>query len=259
MLKLNAMKRFFKWMAVGVFIFFVAVIGLGFWLRHQYPPERIRRMAGDWLGARLGRQVEIADAKLSLLRGVELNGIRISEAPAFSAGTFIEARRVRVLPRILPLLSHQIIVRSIEVERPRATVRRSGEGLFNFSDLLSTGTVSETSGLTPPRAFALRQGILVNVPYFPRHPLRGRDHLRGGGPVFDRGPSFLGCTDFGIFFHGPLRPQSKDGSQREPGSFLLERPLVVPGPRVSPRRQTDHILKTFISDWAILLLNWPEF
>jgi hypothetical protein len=158
MLKLNAMKRFFKWMAVGVFIFFVAVIGLGFWLRHQYPPERIRRMAGDWLGARLGRQVEIADAKLSLLRGVELNGIRISEAPAFSAGTFIEARRVRVLPRILPLLSHQIIVRSIEVERPRATVRRSGEGLFNFSDLLSTGTVSETSGLTPRGPLASAKG-----------------------------------------------------------------------------------------------------
>lgn len=143
------MKRFFKWMAVGVLFFFVALIGFGFWLRHQYPTERIRGLASDWLGARLGRQVEIADAKLSLLHGVELNGIRISEAPAFSAGTFVEVGRVRVLPRLIPLLSHQIIFRSIDVERPRATVRRSAEGRFNFFDLLSTGTVSETSGLSP--------------------------------------------------------------------------------------------------------------
>jgi uncharacterized protein involved in outer membrane biogenesis len=134
------MRRFFKVLTILIFILVGAMVILGFWLRHHYPPERIRKMAADTLGARLGRQVEIADAQLSLLGGMVLKGIRVSEAPTFSAGTFVEVDSVRILPRLIPLLSRQIIVRSIELNRPRLTVRRSSEGIFNFDDLL-----------TPPR------------------------------------------------------------------------------------------------------------
>jgi hypothetical protein len=148
MVKLTQMKRLLKGIAVLLVVGAGILVGLGFWLRHEYPPDRIRQFAGDWLGTRLGRQVEISDAQLSLLHGVELTGIRISEAPAFSAGTFIDLKRVRVLPRLLPLLSQKIVVRSIEVDGPRVTVRRSVEGIFNFSTLLSTAVPLAPAG--PP-------------------------------------------------------------------------------------------------------------
>ncbi|MBK8576127.1 MAG: AsmA family protein [Elusimicrobia bacterium] len=144
------MKRLLKGLAVITFVGGGALLGLGVWLRHQYPSDRIRQLGGDWVGARMGRQVEIADAHVSLLHGVELKGVRISEAPTFSEGTFIEVERVRILPRLLPLLSHQIILRSIDVDRPRVTVRRSAEGNFNFSDLLPTASSKDTAG-PPPR------------------------------------------------------------------------------------------------------------
>lgn len=131
------MRRFLKVLAILFFIFVGAIIILGFWLRHHYPPERVRKMAADRLGARMGRQVEIADAHFSLLGGVTLKGVRVSEAPAFSAGTFVEVDGVRILPRLIPLLSRQIIVRAIELNRPHLTVRRSSEGTFNFDDLLN--------------------------------------------------------------------------------------------------------------------------
>ncbi len=98
------MKRVFKILALLSGAALLALIGLGFWVRHRYPPERIRKMAAEMAGARLGRQVDIADAHLSLWGGVELKGIRISEARTFSAGTFIEIDRVRILPRLIPFM-----------------------------------------------------------------------------------------------------------------------------------------------------------
>ena len=149
------MKRVLKILALISGAALLVLIGLGFWVRHRYPPERIRKMAAEMAGARLGRQVDIADAQLSLWGGVELKGIRISEARTFSAGTFIEIDRVRILPRLIPLLSRQIIVRSIELNRPRIRIRRSKEGLFNFNDLSETFTAPEKELSSPPSTAAL--------------------------------------------------------------------------------------------------------
>ncbi|MBL0059520.1 MAG: AsmA family protein [Elusimicrobia bacterium] len=149
------MKRFLKWMAVLALIGLAALTGMGVWLRHSYPPERIRRLAAEKLGARLGRQVEIAGANVSLVRGLELEGVRISESPDFSAGTFVEVGRARILPRLLPLLSHRILVRSIDLERPRVRVHRAADGTFNFSDLAQAPAGPPGSGGGTARAMEL--------------------------------------------------------------------------------------------------------
>lgn len=129
------MKRFFKILLVLLLLTLAVLVGAGFWLKAQYPPERLRQIAADTLGEKLGRQVKMTNARLSLLHGLELTGVTISEPPDFSKGTFIAVERVRVFLRLLPLLSRQIIIRSIDLERPQIHLKRSAEGVFNFSDL----------------------------------------------------------------------------------------------------------------------------
>lgn len=155
------MKRLLKGLAIVAFALILLFVGGGLWLRYQYPPDRIRRMAADRLGKRLGRQIEIADARISLWHGLELKGIRLSEASSFSAGTFFEADRVRVLHRWLPLLSRHIMVRSIDIDRPRVTIRRSAEGLFNFADLEKSTGPTENGGEAPsPVLFLISRAAL---------------------------------------------------------------------------------------------------
>ncbi len=156
------MKRLMKWMTVGFLFLFLVLAGLGVWLRHQYPPDRLRRMAAEALGAKLGRQIDIADAQIGLWHGLELKGLRISEFPTFSSGNFIQVENVRIQPRWIPLLSRKIMVRSIDVDRPSVTIRRSTEGTFNFADLtaLPPGAKTAPGATAAPTLFLISRATL---------------------------------------------------------------------------------------------------
>lgn len=154
------MKRLLKWVLVGAGIIAVVLVGVGLWLRHQYPPERIRRLAADKLGARLGRAVDIAGADISLLHGLRLNGVKISERPDFSAGIFLEIGEISVLPRLLPLLSRKIVIHSVHFSQPRLRVERFSDGTFNFSDLAQPGPPS--TGKTDTAALFISRATITN-------------------------------------------------------------------------------------------------
>ncbi|MBK8870189.1 MAG: AsmA family protein [Elusimicrobia bacterium] len=129
------MKKALVWTALITAGLVGGLALLGVWFRHQYPPERLRQMASEAAGARLGRRIEVAGARVSLLKGLELNGVRISEQPDFSAGTFFSAESVRVLPRLVPLMSGRLVVRRVELDRPSIRLHRLSADTFNFSSL----------------------------------------------------------------------------------------------------------------------------
>jgi hypothetical protein len=159
------MKRVLKWMFILAGIGGALFIALGFWFRAQYPPERLRRIAADKLGEKLGRQVEIDDASLSLVHGVTLKGVKISEFPSFSAGTFIDVRQVRVFLRLVPLLSRQIMIRSIDLEHPHIRVKRGTDGTFNFADLTTpppTPSTQTPAGGVSPKTFFISRATISN-------------------------------------------------------------------------------------------------
>lgn len=134
------MKKAFVWAAGLGLILLVTLALAGVWLRYQYPPDRLRQMAAEAAGTRLGRRIEVAGARVSLLKGLELNGVRVSEQPDFSAGTFFSADSVRVLPRLIPLLSGQVVVRRVELDGPSIVLHRLSTDTFNFSSLGSAPT-----------------------------------------------------------------------------------------------------------------------
>lgn len=149
------MKKALVWTALLSASLLGALALVGIWVRHQYPPERLRQMAAEAAGARLGRRIEIAGARASLLKGLELNGVRLSEQPDFSAGTFFSADAVRVLPRLVPLLSGHLVVRRVELDRPQIRLHRVSSDTFNFSTLgpSPTGPPAQTGRVSPSTFF----------------------------------------------------------------------------------------------------------
>lgn len=128
----------------------------GLWFRYQYPPQRLKKMAADAVGERLGRQLDVTDARVNLFKGLELIGVRMSENPDFSAGTFFTADAVRVFPRLVPLVSGQIVVRRVELVRPQIRVHRMSDNTFNFSSLATPSAESSntpSTGFSPPSLF----------------------------------------------------------------------------------------------------------
>lgn len=155
------MKKALLWAGFAAMSLIGTGTVLGVWFRHQYPPERLRQMAAEAAGTRLGRQIEVAGARVNLLKGLELNGVRLSEQPDFSAGTFFSADTVRVLPRLVPLLSGHLVVRRVELDRPQIRLHRVSSDTFNFSSLgpSPTGSPAQT-GRVSPSAFFISDAII---------------------------------------------------------------------------------------------------
>lgn len=128
-------KKALVWTAcLGLVLLVTLALG-GVWFRYQYPPDRLRQIAVDASSAKLGRRIDVVGARVSFLNGLELTGVRVSEQPDFSAGTFISADLVLVQPRLVPLLTGQIVVHRVELDRPSIRLHRLSADTFIFSSL----------------------------------------------------------------------------------------------------------------------------
>ncbi|MBI4349534.1 MAG: hypothetical protein HY553_22050, partial [Elusimicrobia bacterium] len=82
--------RLVKWLGAGFVVLAAAGAGLFLYVKRAYPPERLRALAVAKIEPALGRKLRLAKIDLSL-RGIEIEGLEVSEAPDFSAGTFFKA------------------------------------------------------------------------------------------------------------------------------------------------------------------------
>ncbi|HHO76316.1 MAG TPA: AsmA family protein [Deltaproteobacteria bacterium] len=101
----------------------------------------------------LHREVDFHNISLTILGGIgaEIGGLRISDNPDFSSEDFISLESFKVRLEILPLLTKEIKVRKIVLNRPYIHVQRNEAGLFNFDDLLNRQHKGpEASAQKPP-------------------------------------------------------------------------------------------------------------
>ncbi len=94
------------------------------------------------------RTVDFDRIELSILTGlgVDLEGLRVSDDPAFSSEDFLTLRRLRVRCRLLPLLRKRLEVRGVQLSEPTIRIIRNEQGRFNFQTLspfLATPAPSE--------------------------------------------------------------------------------------------------------------------
>jgi len=85
---LRLFLHLFVYPVIALFVLFLLAF-------HYIPQTKLREMAAEEIGRRLHRQIEIGRIHPGL-RGLVIDDLRLSETPAFSSGTIISARGVRL-------------------------------------------------------------------------------------------------------------------------------------------------------------------
>lgn len=84
----------------------------------------------------LGRKVSFGQMHLSLTPpSVRLDDLQIAESPQFGNGQFATAKSVSVAVKLLPLIRHEVDIRSLSLDQPQVALVRNPDGVWNFSTL----------------------------------------------------------------------------------------------------------------------------
>ena len=153
-----------RWTIIIAALLVVTIIALPFIVdANQFRPEIESRLTDA-----LGREVKLGNLKLSLLSGsVKIDDISIADNPAFNSSPFLVSKSFRAGIELKPLiLSREIRITGISLDRPEIILVRSSAGKWNFSDLGNTTgddrrASSGDSGNSPERAFSIRQARIT--------------------------------------------------------------------------------------------------
>jgi AsmA protein len=115
----------------------------------------------------LGRDVKLGKVSLSLFSGsLIVRDLSIADDPAFSSAPFLTATEVRIGVSLWPLIfSHQLNMRSFQIEAPQITIIRAANGAWNFSSvgrLRSSGAPAR--GADARSASGISKGAVPQLP-----------------------------------------------------------------------------------------------
>ena len=99
--------------------------------------NRFRPSLETELSAVLGRQVKIADLKVSLLHGgVSADGLFVADDPKFSHDPFVSAKSLQIGVEFWPFVfSRKLIVTDLTITEPQITLMETDAGVWNFSSI----------------------------------------------------------------------------------------------------------------------------
>src|SRR5215472_9807508 len=143
------MKRLLIVAGIVVAVLVVAAVAAPLFINvDSFRPELEKR-----LSAALNRPVHIGKLEASIFRGgATAENIAIADDPAFSKGDFLKASSLTVGLRMIPLIvSREINVTSITVQKPEIVLLRNAAGKWNYSSL---GGHSATKTTTPASSSA---------------------------------------------------------------------------------------------------------
>jgi len=126
--------------------------------------NRYRGAIQSQLEQSLGRKVTLGEMHLNLIPvRIRVQNLAIADDPSFATKKpFVQAKHLHVTVRLIPLLSGNVEIESLVLQRPVVELIKSQQGLWNFSTLgeasqqgglggrtssTSTGTQSQTEGL----------------------------------------------------------------------------------------------------------------
>jgi len=131
------MKKIVKVVAILFGIFVLLLVAGTLALKIFFPAEKVKALLLKELTAKLHREVAMDQVSLGLIKGLEIEHLRVSESKTFAQGTFVSVDKLDVRVRLLPLLSKKVEVDTLVLSNPKISVTRAADGkTFNFSDLL---------------------------------------------------------------------------------------------------------------------------
>ena len=124
--------------------------------------NRFRPALETELSTLLGRQVKIADLKVSLLHGgVSADGLFVADDPKFSRDPFVSAKSLQIGVEFWPfVVSRKLIVTDLTITEPQVTLLETDSGVWNFSSL---GAKKPGEPPPPPRPASAETNLNLSV------------------------------------------------------------------------------------------------
>ncbi len=109
--------------------------------------EALRPAVEDQLSSALGREVTLGHLTFSIMAGTLVaDDISIADDPAFSAVPFVQAKKLDVGVKILPIVfHHEVRITRLNIDSPSIQLIQNASGKWNFS---SIGGASAQPGIT---------------------------------------------------------------------------------------------------------------
>src|SRR6266699_343535 len=101
------------------------------------PVNQFRPTIEEKASAALGRNVQIGDLSLALLRGsLSAENLSIGDDPKFSSSPFLTAKSLKVGVELVPLIfSKTLKITGVSIDTPQVTLLHNAAGVWNFSSL----------------------------------------------------------------------------------------------------------------------------
>lgn len=165
----RVLRKIFFWMPASLMAFAVIFpLTLSAYVVFFFPNETVRQIMQTEMSKALKRPVSIGSLRISLLEGITLDKLVISDRDGKSP--FVSASLV-LSYKLLPILTGNLVVNQAVLESPSITVTRriiAGKAVLSIDDLLAGGgapeaveeqTATETqSGAAPAIPFAISVG-----------------------------------------------------------------------------------------------------
>ncbi|HTV66144.1 MAG TPA: AsmA family protein [Bryocella sp.] len=124
--------------AVAIVVIVIAVVALV--LPHIIDVNQYRGEIQSQLQQRLNRPVQLGELSLGLFPvRIEANNVAIGEDPSFHSNVpFAQVEQLNVSVKLLPLLSKNVEIDSLELKRPKIELIKNPQGVWNFSTIASS-------------------------------------------------------------------------------------------------------------------------
>lgn len=145
-------KRSSGWRRFGIAVLVIVVLltGAALIVPHLIDVNKYHDQIQAQLEKKLGRPVSLGRMSLSLFPpSFEVDNAIIGEDKSFNTGReFATAEQLAISIKLLPLLSKEVEVNSLELRRPHIELVRNAQGEWNFATL---GQPGKPSGKTAPQ------------------------------------------------------------------------------------------------------------
>lgn len=148
------MKRFVKIVLIVIGVVVAAIIATAVALPLLVDPNVFRDEIAAAVESKTGREFTIAgDIELSVFPwlGVEINQVRLANAPGFGEKPMAEIEQAEVSVKLLPLLRQRIEVGSVGLVGMRLRLAKKASGDTNWDDLVAAFSAQETQAPPEPQ------------------------------------------------------------------------------------------------------------
>ncbi len=142
---------------IGIIIVCLIVAALIF--AATFNVNQYRGTIESQLEQRLDRKVSLGDMRLGIFPPrFEVQNVSISDDPRFNASkAFVQARRLDVSVKLLPLLHKDVEVDSLTLERPSVNLIKNKQGVWNFASIGAPQTGTSQPATSTERQPANKQ------------------------------------------------------------------------------------------------------